>query len=190
MIENQITVDYLFDNFSDSFSPFFDNYTIIKSFNDIRVKSKDSFVLALGGTKNRKKLFDLSINKGLNPINIISKTAVVGINGVRLGLALNIMHFAFVADSAQIGNGSLINAYASIHHDVVIGEFTEISPKALVLGGAIIGNYTSIGAGGIVLPNITVGNNCIIGAGAVVTKDIGDNQIWFGVPAVFIKSKE
>jgi sugar O-acyltransferase (sialic acid O-acetyltransferase NeuD family) len=190
MIENQMAINYLFDDFSNSFSPFFDNYTIIKSFNDSRIIVNDGFVLALGGTRNRKKLFEQSINKALVPISVISNTAVVGVNGVNLGVALNIMHFVFIADSVKIGNGSLINAYASIHHDVIIGEFSEISPRAVLLGGVIIGNYTSIGAGAIILPNISVGNNCIIGAGSVVTKNIDDNSVCYGVPAKYIKNKE
>lgn len=39
----------------------------------------------------------------------------------------------------------------------------------------------------IILPGVTIGENAVIGAGAVVTKDVPDNQLWTGVPAVFKK---
>ncbi|MCM1216038.1 MAG: hypothetical protein NC331_10760 [Lachnospiraceae bacterium] len=38
-----------------------------------------------------------------------------------------------------------------------------------------------------ILPGVTIGNNVIIAAGAVVTKDVPDNCIAGGVPAVKIR---
>ncbi len=189
LLSNNIKVDYLFDDFSSSFHPYFNDYNIIKSFEDPRIKLNDNFVLGLGGTINREKLFEQSIALGLVPLSVISNTAVIGVNGVNLGVALNIMHFAFIADCVKIGNGTLINAYASIHHDVTIGNFCEISPKSVLLGGASVGDFTSIGAGAIVLPDITVGSNSVIGAGSIVTKDVGDNEIWYGTASKFMKSR-
>ena len=83
--------------------------------------------------------------------------------------------------------GTLINAYSSIHHDVCIGKYSEISPRATLLGGVKVGSFTSIGAGAIVLPNIKIGNNVVIGAGSVVTKNIPDSTMAYGVPAKMIK---
>lgn len=53
-----------------------------------------------------------------------------------------------------------------------------------------IGNDVWIGAGAIVLPGVTIGNGSIVGAGAVVTKNIRENVIVTGNPAVEIKSIE
>jgi len=44
-----------------------------------------------------------------------------------------------------------------------------------------------IGSGAIILPGVTVGENSVVAAGAVVTKDVADNTIVAGVPAVFKK---
>jgi len=54
----------------------------------------------------------------------------------------------------------------------------------------LIKDNVFIGMNSIILKGVTIGNNVIIGAGSVVTKDIPDNQIWGGNPAVFIKTKE
>jgi maltose O-acetyltransferase len=43
-----------------------------------------------------------------------------------------------------------------------------------------------VGMGSIILPNVKIGENVIIGAGAVVTKDIPDNSIAIGNPAIVI----
>ncbi|MDR3059265.1 MAG: sugar O-acetyltransferase [Prevotella sp.] len=50
-----------------------------------------------------------------------------------------------------------------------------------------IGNSVWIGAGVSILPGVTVGNNVVIGAGSVVTKDIPDNCVVAGNPAVIKK---
>ena len=47
-----------------------------------------------------------------------------------------------------------------------------------------IGNNVDIGAGAKLLGNIRVGNNVIIGANAVVSKDVPDNSLAIGVPAI------
>jgi len=39
-----------------------------------------------------------------------------------------------------------------------------------------------------VLPGVTIGSGCVIAAGSVVTKDVPDNSVAAGVPAV-VKSK-
>lgn len=54
----------------------------------------------------------------------------------------------------------------------------------------MIGNDVWIGGNVTILPGVTIGNNVIIAAGAVVTKDIPDNCIVGGIPAVKIKDLE
>ncbi|MCB9963457.1 MAG: hypothetical protein H6857_00745 [Rhodospirillales bacterium] len=53
----------------------------------------------------------------------------------------------------------------------------------------IVGDNVTIGAYAVVFQGVTIGNNSIIAAGAVVSKNtvIGENEIWGGVPAKFIK---
>ena len=40
------------------------------------------------------------------------------------------------------------------------------------------------------LKGVTIGDGAIVGANAVVTKDIPAYEIWAGVPAKLIKSRE
>jgi len=56
------------------------------------------------------------------------------------------------------------------------------------VGKVIIGQQTFIGAGSIILPGITIGNNVIIGAGSVISKNIPDNSVAAGNPAVIVCS--
>ena len=51
----------------------------------------------------------------------------------------------------------------------------------------IIGQNVWIGSGSIVLPGVRIGNNSVVGAGSVVTKDVPENCIVAGVPAMFMR---
>jgi acetyltransferase-like isoleucine patch superfamily enzyme len=87
------------------------------------------------------------------------------------------MHNVFISNDVIIGEGTLVNTGAMIHHNVKIGDYCEISPKVCLTGNIVVGNKTFIGVGTNVVPNVKIGNNCIIGAGSVVTKDIPDNSL-------------
>jgi maltose O-acetyltransferase len=54
------------------------------------------------------------------------------------------------------------------------------------IGKVSIGRKTFVGIGSIILPGIKIGENVIIGSGSVVTKDIPENSIAVGNPAVVI----
>ncbi|WP_291551544.1 serine acetyltransferase [Comamonas sp. SCN 65-56] len=81
--------------------------------------------------------------------------------------------------------GIVISGYASfgddcrIRNGVVVGLRRVDEPCA-----PQIGNNVDIGAGAKVLGNIRIGNNVVIGANAVVLRDVPDNHVAYGVPAV------
>lgn len=75
--------------------------------------------------------------------------------------------FARFGDDCRIRNG------------VVVGLARVDDPCA-----PVIGNNVDIGAGAKVLGRIRIGNNVLIGANAVVTRDVPDDSIAVGVPAV------
>lgn len=177
----------LFDDYSKELGHYFTKYPWINNVEQIEISKESEFVLALGGTRNRFLVAQKLINCGLNLRSVIAKTAVIGTADVEIAAGVNIMHFAFIADSTKIGEGTLINAFSAIHHDVCVGKYSEISPRVTLLGGVQVGDFTAIGSGAVVLPNVKIGNHVQIGAGAVVTKDIPDNSMAYGVPAKIIK---
>lgn len=75
--------------------------------------------------------------------------------------------FASIGDNCRIRNG------------VVIGLARLDEP-----GAPSIGHNVDIGAGAKVLGKISIGNNVVIGANAVVIRDVPDDSIAVGVPAV------
>jgi serine O-acetyltransferase len=81
--------------------------------------------------------------------------------------------------------GIVISGYAKfgdncrIRNGVVVGLQRVDEPAA-----PVIGNNVDIGAGAKVLGAIKIGNNVVIGANAVVIRDVPDNCIAAGVPAI------
>jgi UDP-3-O-[3-hydroxymyristoyl] glucosamine N-acyltransferase len=78
---------------------------------------------------------------------------------------------ANVHETAEIGTGVFIGAFASV------GENSKIGDNAQIYDGARIGSNVSIGANSIIHPNcviyddVEIGGNCIIHAGAVIGAD-------------------
>lgn len=105
----------------------------------------------------------------------------------------------FVAPNS-VGEGFHLQhrGYRHLSSKTKIGKNCEILP--MVLTGTkypdevdpyvTIGDNCYIGTGATILGPITIGNNVTIAAGAVVTKDVPNNAVVGGVPAVVIKIKE
>lgn len=173
-----------FDNISNDAKNNFYSYPIIKNYTEVKklFQHNRDFVLALGGTNKRFHLSEKIISLGGNLLQIISTRANVSQKS-SIGKGVNIMPFSGIFGNAIIEDGVLVNAYCSIHHDVIIGKFSELSPGCRILGGSKIGKYCTIGTNAVILPNIQIGDQIIIGAGSVVTKNIDEIGIYVGSPA-------
>lgn len=88
-------------------------------------------------------------------------------------------HLVTIGDDVTIATGAKILA-----HDAS----TKTALGYSKIGCVNIGNEVFIGANAIILPNVTIGNKVIIGAGSVVCKDILDNCVVVGNPAVVIST--
>lgn len=76
-----------------------------------------------------------------------------------------------------IGNGSKIDNFVHVAHNVIIGKHTWIAAHATVCGSAEIGDYCEIGAGSKIAPHIKIGNHCTVQMGANVCEDMPNDSI-------------
>jgi sugar O-acyltransferase (sialic acid O-acetyltransferase NeuD family) len=190
IIEDKDNV-FFFDNVSSDLPNLLFEKKIITNFKDLEefLLVNPDYILGLGGCKNRFSIYTKFNSLGGNPISIVSRNAFIS-ESSKLGKGINIMSFSLISSDTIVGDGCLINSHSCIHHDSILGDFVEVSPGAKVLGNSTIGAFTSIGANATILPKLTVGTNVIIAAGAVVTKNIPDNCMVAGVPAIIKKELE
>jgi acetyltransferase-like isoleucine patch superfamily enzyme len=113
----------------------------------------------------------------------------------------------------SVGENSVINEYANIRAsggEIYIGSNTMIAQGVSIIAtnhnihtnmlmiediwdqsksDVFVGNNVWLGAHSVLLPGVKIWDGAVVAAGAVVNKDIGENEIWGGVPARYINTR-
>lgn len=124
---------------------------------------------------------------------VILPDAVIGEN-------CNICAHCFIENDVKIGNNVTVKCGVYLWDGIIIEDNVQIGPnvtftndkyprakQSFKIQRTLIKKNASIGAGSIILGGVTIGENALIGAGSLVTKDIPNNELWFGTPAKFIR---
>jgi len=138
--------------------------------------------------------------------------------GVSIGNGLQTGHNVIVREENILGDDVNIWTNSVVDYQCVIGDRVKIHTNVYVaqnsvleddvflapgvafandkyplsdfLEGPIIRQGAKIGVNVTLLPGVEVGKNAMIGAGSVVTKDIGENMVARGNPAVVVGDVE
>lgn len=120
-------------------------------------------------------------------------------------LATFIHPLAYVAPNVQLGPGSVIMPHVSLSpgtifgkcclvmvnaivgHNNLIKDYCHIAAQACIGAYLNIENGVHIGLNASIRENLTIGANATIGMGSVLTKNVGENEIWVGNPAKFLR---
>ncbi len=146
------------------------------------VLSGHSFHIAIGAAAVRQRLHAEAEAAGgiahtvRHPAAGVSRFAEIGDGSL-------VAAFAVVGPGVRIGRSVIVNHGAVIDHDCKIGNFVHLAPSCSLGGSVTVGARCLIGAGAVVLPGLSIGDDVTVGAGAVVTRDIASNQTWTGIPA-------
>ncbi len=90
-------------------------------------------------------------------------------------------------DDTVIGSNTYLDNQVHIAHNVKIGNNCMIAGQVGFAGSSTIGNNVSIGGQAGISGHLLIGNNVKIGGGSGVIKDIEDNQVVMGYPAIPFK---
>jgi sugar O-acyltransferase (sialic acid O-acetyltransferase NeuD family) len=183
-LENLVFYDDVNEDIDDVL---YNKFPVLKSIEQAQTFFKETdakFTIGIGNPILRKKLYDKFTKIGGKFESTISPKASIGHFGNFVDEGSNIMTGTVITNDITIGKGVLVNLNCTIGHDTKIGEFVELSPGVNISGNCSIGDYSVLGTNSTVLPKVTIGKNVIVGACSVVTKDIPDNSLVIGIPAV------
>lgn len=88
----------------------------------------------------------------------------------------------------RIGTHTLIGPHCQFYTPQHPMDYVERREEKETAYPITIGEDCWLGGNVVVCPGVTIGNRCIIAAGSVVTKDIPDDSLAAGVPAVVKRS--
>ncbi len=135
---------------------------------------------------------NIGVNTNIWQFCVVLKGAVIGVDS-NINAQVFIENDVIIGDNVTIKSGVQIWDGITIEDNVFIGpnvtftnDFTPRSKqypnkflKTTVKKGA------SIGANSTIVGGINIGTYALIGAGSVVTKNIPNNELWYGNPAHF-----
>jgi len=136
----------------------------------------DNWVRSRVATTIKQLKPDCSFIKAIHPSANLARDVIIG-----EGTA--VMAGAIINSGTVIGSHCIINTNASVEHDNTLGSFVAIAPGAVTGGNVTIGDFSTVGLGAKVIHKIAIGTHSLIGAGAVVIEDIGNQAVWYGIPA-------
>jgi len=90
-------------------------------------------------------------------------------------------------DDTIIGKNTYLDNQVHIAHNVQIGDNCMIAGQVGFAGSTTLGNNVSIGGQAGISGHLKIGDNVKIGGGSGVIKDIDDNSIVMGYPAISYK---
>ena len=113
----------------------------------------------------------------IHPSVMLAKSAKIGVGNVLLA---NVV----VNCNAVIGNFNTVNSGTLLGHDITIGNNNYFAGQVCVGSGLSIGNENFIGLNTSIRNGITIGNNNIVGMSSNITKNVANNCVLYGNPAI------
>ncbi|WP_314347418.1 acetyltransferase [Fusobacterium massiliense] len=146
------------------------------------------FFVCIGDNEKRTIWYNKILEKDLEIINIIDKSAIVSKN-IRIGKGIFIGKLAIVNSDVTLGNNIIINTKALLEHGTSVGDNSNVSTNTAVNGDTKIGKGCFIGSSSVLNGQLIIGDGAIIGSGTVVIRDVNENTTVVGVPGRVVKGE-
>lgn len=138
---------------------------------------------AIGNSKVRRKVYDnlekydkVKLATLIDPSVCVADTAQIGAGSI-LCYACSIMV------NVKIGKGVVVNIGTRIGHDSMLSDYCTCYVNTIVSGYAKIGEDSEIGSGAFILQCKVVGNDIIVAPLSAVLTDISEAGTYAGNPA-------
>lgn len=147
--------------------------------------------ITIGDNYARKFVRDIIISlvPDLLFVNAIHPSVSIGRN-VKLGIGIVMMANVVVNPDSEIEDFCILNTGAQLEHNCYMGEFSHLSAGSITGGKVTIGKFSAITLGVTIIDRVSIGENTVVGSGSVVLKDLPDNVLAYGNPAVIIRPRK
>lgn len=139
-------------------------------------------IYRIDGQKERIEMFEALNIPDENLAIFVHPTAYVAPN-VKLGPGTVIMPLVAISSGTSIGKCCIVMVSATIGHNNIIGNHCHFAAQSCVGAYLNIGNGVHIGLNASIRENLSIGKFSTLGMGSILTKNMGQNEIWTGVPA-------
>lgn len=113
----------------------------------------------------------------IHPTVMLSKSAHIGIGNVILANAI-------LNSNVKLGNFNTINSGTLLGHDIQIGNYNYFAGQVCIGSGLSIKDENFFGLNTSIRNGISIGSRNIVGMASNITKDVSDDCILYGNPAV------
>lgn len=170
--------------------PPFADVPIIHDENDLEplyrssVEHQLGYAVAIGGVNGseRVEIGNRLRTRGLQPLTVLHQAAWIAASA-DVGEGTQVLAMAAISEETTLGRFCIVNTSATVDHECALGNGVHVMPGAVIAGSVEIADFATVGANATVLPRIRIGVAAVIGAGAVVTKDVPDGAVVAGIPA-------
>lgn len=124
--------------------------------------------------------FNIPLEKYYNfihPLAYVAGSAKIGYGNILLANTV-------INSNAVMGNFNTFNSSCLVGHDTIIGSNNFSAAHTCIGSGLTIGNYNFFGINCTLKNKLTIGDNVLVGQASNVLKNLDDNTICFGNPAV------
>lgn len=146
------------------------------------VRPDTAYAIGLGDIEPRKKVAEELSAAGARLATVVHPTAWIA-DSAEFGEGVLVAPFCFVGPHARVGDLTLLNTYASIGHDSVVGRCCALAPYAVTNGRVVLEDEVFLATHATVTPRRRVGHNSVVSAGSVVLRDVPPRSLAMGTPA-------
>jgi acetyltransferase EpsM len=168
-----------------------EGYPVLGKISDTKKLFEEGFffintILRIDGQQERIDMFDQLDIPNDRLATFIHPLSYIAPN-VNLGYGTIVMPNVSISSGTSFGKGCIIMVGATIGHDNTIENYCHFAAQCCIGAYTKIADGVHIGLNATTRENISIGKNSTLGMGSVLTKNIGDNEIWVGNPAKFLR---
>lgn len=133
------------------------------SIQDYQPQPGDAVTIAIGNASARRKIAELLRGRGVHWLTYIHPTAWVA-ETATIGEGSIICPNSIVNAGADVGENVVVNVFCSIGHGARIGAHSVLSPYCSLSGDSALGEGGFMGTRATLFPKVALGSNCVVDA--------------------------